>query len=331
MGTGRGLLLGALVAVIVLTGAPVAQAQLGAGRTYFVSPSGSDSAAGTTPLTAWRTVDRVNDATLAPGDTVLFQGGATFSDATLMPDESGSSTRRISFGSYGAGRATLADGVWMYGVSRLAFEGLAVAGATQGISASAGGPGVDHVLIRDVVIRDVGIGINSANAADEDWTIADSEISDTGDSGLILLGTGFTVAGNTIVDTGQDASIPYGKHGIYLKAADARVTGNTIRNFSANGVSARYRNSVIEGNVIEDGPIGIAWFQNDSVAGTSHWRGNVIRDTTSACIYVSATDSAGATRESFVIAGNLLSPAAGAHTDLRPTSGTYTVQGNVEL
>jgi putative cofactor-binding repeat protein len=328
---GRLLALCAVAAVAMAASAQVAAAQLSVGKTYFVSSSGSDSNAGTSPLAPWRTVGRVNNTTLNPGDTVLFQGGATFSDDTLIAGDSGTSTRRITFGSYGAGRATLTEGIWFSSVNYLTFENLAISGPNQGILASGGGSGADHILIRDVAISDVGIGINSANAADDDWTIVGSEIDDTGDSGLILQGTGFTVAGNTITDTGTDASLTYGKHGIYLKAADARVTGNTIRNFSANGVSARYRNSVVEGNVIENGAIGIAWFQEDGTAGTSEWRGNRVAGTTDACIYVSASDSAGATSESFVIAGNVLSKSSGVYMDLEPTTGTYTVQGNAQV
>jgi hypothetical protein len=302
-----------------------------AATTYYVSPTGSDSNSGTTPASPWRTVGRVNSAVLRPGDGVLFEGGQTFSDNTLMPDESGSTGTPIVFGSYGVGRAVLTQGVWFRSTNWLAFKDLAITGVSQGISASAGGTGSDHIVIQNVAIDHVSIGINSASGADDDWTIQNSVIDQTGDSGMILLGTGFLVSGNTVTNTGTDGSIPYGKHGIYLKAADARVVANTIRNFSANGVSARYRNSTIEGNTIDGGPIGIAWFQNDSVAGTSHWSGNQISNTTAASFYVSGSDDAGSTRESFVIAANTMSKRSGAYMDLQPTSGTYTVQGNVQL
>src|SRR6266487_4526021 len=47
----------------------------GSGVTYYISPAGSDSAAGTSPTTAWRTLGRANSASLRPGDRVLLQGG----------------------------------------------------------------------------------------------------------------------------------------------------------------------------------------------------------------------------------------------------------------
>jgi hypothetical protein len=53
----------------------LAMPALACAASYYVSPSGSDFAAGTSPSTAWRTVARVNSAALVAGDTVLFQGG----------------------------------------------------------------------------------------------------------------------------------------------------------------------------------------------------------------------------------------------------------------
>ncbi len=53
------------------------------GTTYYVSLSGSDSNTGTSPASAWRTVGRVDQAELKPGDGVLFEGGATFTDTHL--------------------------------------------------------------------------------------------------------------------------------------------------------------------------------------------------------------------------------------------------------
>jgi hypothetical protein len=48
--------------------------------TYYVSPQGDDNNAGTSPETAWRTIDQVNKVSFRPGDQILFQGGATFGE-----------------------------------------------------------------------------------------------------------------------------------------------------------------------------------------------------------------------------------------------------------
>jgi hypothetical protein len=299
------------------------------GATYYVSPSGSDSNSGLTPGSAWRTIAKINRAALEPGDGVLLEGGATFSDGELTPPRSGASGAHIVFGSYGGGRAVLTKGIWLRNSSWLAFQDLGIVGAGQGVVASANGSGTSHVVLQGLHISDVGIGINAANAADADWRIESSTIDGADDSGIILLGSRHDVVSNTILHTGRDASISYGKHGIYLKASHSEVIANTITDFDDDGVSIRYRNSVVLGNSIANGAHGIAWHQYDTQAGTSHWRQNSISGTTAAGIYVSPGDVGGATRESFIIADNTIDPASGRHVDLRPTSGEYSTAGNV--
>jgi hypothetical protein len=311
--------------------APAPQASI-TGRAYYVSPSGSDTNAGTSPQAAWRTVARANRASLSPGDGILFQGGATFSDDALMPDASGAQGSPLVFGSYGTGKASFTKGAWFMSKSWLAFTDLSFTGSSQGVSGSINGSGSDHILVQDSSFADLGIAVNAANHSDSDWTLRNNHIDGIRDSGVILNGDGHVVDGNTILNTGTDSSIPYGKHGIYLKSSDSRVTGNTIRSFEANGVSTRYRNAVIEDNVISGGQIGIAWFQNDPDSGTSFWRNNTISETSTVSLYVSRSDDAGATRESFVVSGNRLTRAGSSYyTDFQPTSGAYTLLPNIQL
>jgi len=306
-------------AAFVATYAPVPAIT---GTTYYVSPSGSDSNSGTSPISAWRTVKRVNEASLAPGDGVLFQGGATFSDETLMPETSGTVGSLIVFGSYGTGNATLPKGVWFRGKDDLAFEHLTI--ESEG---NLQGTGSD-ITVEWCSIGNDSLPINAAGG-NSDWTIDDNTIDHAGNSGMLLEGENFIVSGNTITNTGLDASIPYGKHGIYLKVSNATVTNNTITNFSADGISVRYRNSTLTGNHISNGEVGIAWFQYDPIAGTSRWTENTITGTTEAGIYVSPSDKGGETRESFIIEHNTLQPATGVYMNLHPTTGTYTLENNL--
>src|SRR5688572_11360193 len=79
--------------------------------TYYVSPSGSDSASGSSESSAWKSVSRVNSAKLNDGDKVLFKGGSTFSGSlSIGSSESSSPSNPITFGSYGSGRATISSG-----------------------------------------------------------------------------------------------------------------------------------------------------------------------------------------------------------------------------
>jgi hypothetical protein len=65
----------ALAAVAGLALAGPAEAR--SATTFYVSPTGSDSASGTQSQ-PWRSVDRVSRAALQPGDQVLFKRGGTY-------------------------------------------------------------------------------------------------------------------------------------------------------------------------------------------------------------------------------------------------------------
>lgn len=78
------------------------------GTTYYVSNSGSDTNAGTSAL-PWKTVAKVNGASLQPGDTVLFERGGFWAEA-LNITQSGTSARRIKIGAYGSGARPIFDG-----------------------------------------------------------------------------------------------------------------------------------------------------------------------------------------------------------------------------
>ena len=70
-------------------------------ETYHVSNAGADVNDGKTPDTAWCTLDRVNGAALAPGDSVLFRRGNSWR-GQLRPC-SGNDTAPILYGAYGTG------------------------------------------------------------------------------------------------------------------------------------------------------------------------------------------------------------------------------------
>jgi len=291
-------LLAGLVFLVVAAGPAGAAA-----RTFYVSPSGSDSNSGNSPGRAWRSLYRVNKAHLHPGDMVLFQAGSSFADEALMPGwgsaVSGTARQPVVFGSYGAGQASIPQGIWIKGERNLVFENLAL-GPSGGVSGTGDRDTVQGCAIRDLMTSpEIAINVIGSH-----WRIRHNTIDQTGDSGMLLRGDHFNVTGNSISNTGQDPRITYGSHGIYLKAADSRVIANTITRFRDVGVSVRYRNSLVKDNTIGGGKFGIAWFQYDTIRGTSRWIDNTISFTQSAGIYVSPRDIGGATNENFVIAGN---------------------------
>jgi hypothetical protein len=69
---------------------------------YYIDVfSGNDSNTGTSPEKAWKTIGRVNSATLIPGDSVLFKRGEVFR-GNLIP-ANGSMSGNITYADYGTG------------------------------------------------------------------------------------------------------------------------------------------------------------------------------------------------------------------------------------
>src|SRR5436190_4929895 len=70
--------------------------------TYYVSPGGSDQSSGLNPNSAWQTVGKVNSASFAPGDSILFQRGGEWHDS-LVASSSGLANLPITYDAYGSG------------------------------------------------------------------------------------------------------------------------------------------------------------------------------------------------------------------------------------
>jgi len=327
---------------------PAEARALANGRVFYVSAHGRDSDSGTDPAHAWHTVRRVDDARLAPGDTVLFHGGEQFSDDTLRPgwgSVSGRAGAPVTFASYGRGRAILTDGIWLGttapypdGASYLTFKNLAL-GPQQGFQGTG-----NHIALVGLKITNIvhprPAGETGIETEGSHWLIARNQIDGTGDSGM-LLGFGVSSAGdppggydytvdrNVINRTGLDPALNRGMHGIYLKVSDATIAHNVITNFSDDGVSARYRDAQIVDNYIAGGSIGIAWFQYDRSGGRSRFIDNTIVATTAAGIFVcGVAESCARPLETFVISGNRVIDGRGSFMNLQPGSGRYHLGRN---
>lgn len=81
--------------------------------TYYVSSSGDDGNNGTTTLSPWKTVAKVNTemngGVVALGDDVYFKRGDTFTDAYLNIKTGGNSTNHMIIGAYGTGNKPIFD------------------------------------------------------------------------------------------------------------------------------------------------------------------------------------------------------------------------------
>ena len=70
------------------------------GHTFYLSPAGSDANPGTDASHPYKSLEKVSNGFLQPGDTVLLQRGATFS-GKLGLWASGTAAQRITVASYG--------------------------------------------------------------------------------------------------------------------------------------------------------------------------------------------------------------------------------------
>jgi hypothetical protein len=275
--------------------------------TYYVSPSGDDARVGTAPTTAWKTLSKVNNTQLKPGDSVLLEGGQSF-EGPLVPWGSGRSGLPVTYSSYGTGNATISSQtnniVFLHAANWVTIQNLRLTslGADMHVIVSDPATTSAYVTIKNDLITDTAaFGINSPSLTDHDWTIQGNTISKTGATGVTFRGAGFKVIGNMIQDTGLNPT--EAAHGVYAKGPAAQVIGNVITNFNASGVSIRYPNSVVQGNAISGGVIGISHFQDQGVVtgGTSRIAYNRISGISSAGMYLD-----GSSLESFVIADNTI-------------------------
>lgn len=63
--------------------------------TYYVDPSGSDSQSGTSPTSAWQSVDKVNSTSFSAGDSILFKRGEVWNEG-LETTSSGSAESTVT-------------------------------------------------------------------------------------------------------------------------------------------------------------------------------------------------------------------------------------------
>lgn len=325
------------------------------GTTIYVSAAGSDANTGRSEASPYATVAKALTQTLEPGDGVLLRGGDTFAEG-LSVSVSGIEGSPIVFGSYGNGNPILAGQIFPSpGPDWLTFDHLTVKATGSSVSSLAGFG--NHIRIQNCNMTSelataitVSSGLRKRTGPIvEDyltppvgWEILHNVIHDTGDSGILIgaaieqaqhgseeestgrrtaefPGEGMVIEGNIICRTGTNAALTYGKHGIYLKAKNSTVRRNLITEFSADGVSQRYSNCIVEENQISSGPIALAFFQygNASTLGESTWARNTINNVNAAAFYAPSTETSWTggvataipTAEAFILSGNVVSGA----------------------
>jgi hypothetical protein len=109
---------------VVTFGMAASPIQTEGGTAYFVDcEGGADSNSGTSSAAPWKSLDKINETTFAPGDSILLKRG-TSCRGVLWPKGSGQRGRPIVLGAYGAGALPLV-------VNPLVDSPMRAAGATE--------------------------------------------------------------------------------------------------------------------------------------------------------------------------------------------------------
>ena len=175
--------------------------------TYYVSASGSDSAKGTSPSSSWKTIAKVTATSLVAGDTVLFNGGDTFSDAKLVLAAAGTASSPITVGSYGSGNATLSNGtddaIYVTGggyvIKNLNVTGRAGSTNYSGIQFYASGTRrLPAISVMNCVVTGwkfgINIGTNVATAGYNGITLNGNTTNGNANTGILIYGATFNPA-----------------------------------------------------------------------------------------------------------------------------------------
>jgi hypothetical protein len=212
---------------------------------YYVSSAGNDANSGKSISQAWKSISRVNESKLAPGDFVLFEGGSSFSGTVeLNRNDSGNAALPFTLSSYGDGFALIdgennlalkAENCSYFTIKRLHFKG---AGRKEGNQSDGVYiTGCDHFQIDSSEVsgfQHCGISIFKCS----DARITHVYAHDNGFAGI-------HVSGTTIWDKDK-----YDNTNIYIASCIAENNPGDLTvtdNHSGNGILA----SSVRGGIIE--------------------------------------------------------------------------------
>jgi hypothetical protein len=255
--------------------------------TYYLSPTGSDTNAGTSIALAWKTIARADQTTFHAGDSLLLQGGATFTgDLTFTATDTGTAASPISVSSFGSGDASISagntDGITITNTAGISISNLTIVGAGPTTNTGAGidlldnqtgqpqlsGISITNVSVSGFGFVGIGIGSTSLTSGFNNVSITDSTVYNDNEAGI------FSYAGNYTANPA-----PYGlaNSNIYVGHVIAYGnTGHSGTNDSGNGIElGNVNDATIERCVAYDngasnvstsgGPVGIWTYNSNDV------------------------------------------------------------------
>ncbi len=251
---------------------------------FYVSPSGSDGASGTSTATPWRTIDRVNQQVLRPGDSVLLLGGSRFAGTMrVTAGEAGSAALPVRIGSYGPGRATIApsddSAIVVHNTAGVDIRDLNLLGnpGSRGVSGvnayndlegdvKLGGLSIERIEVSGFF---AGIAVGGGRSASgfRDVVVSDAVVHDNVHAGLTFYGPTF----NAQHPTYAHEQVRVQRVHAYRNRGDA---SNLVTNSGHGIVLGSVRGAVVDrsranenGDLCNapEGPVGIWTYDSDSV------------------------------------------------------------------
>lgn len=199
--------------------------------TFYVSSGGSDASSGTSAGEAWRTIDRVNSATLSAGDQVLFRAGDTWmvtSSVGRLRAQTG-----VSYSRFGTGANPLIDGG---GTAPATWQGLIEAASVTDVTID----GID-------VTRSGVFGVMSTDSSR--IVIRNLKADSTNGSGVVSIrGTDVTI---DHVEVANVLSHPH--ESVTISGTDGFVLSNSFIHdgaFAGLDMKNNARNGTVFGNEI---------------------------------------------------------------------------------
>jgi parallel beta helix pectate lyase-like protein len=245
--------------------------------TYYVKSTGSDGANGTSPGTAWKTLTPVNGHTFVPGDTILFNGGDTFTGGLFVQNVASDSANPITFDSYGTGRATISSaagtiGCYIYKmggvvIQNLNFTGPGVATANKdGIQFYNDAVSTLYPYIRIIgcnatgYVNGISIGGGNGSSGYSDVRIENCDCYTNSKNGIITFATNNNSNSNIYIGHCK----AYNNTGI---AGQTSPTGSGIQIGEVDTCTVEYCLAYGNGatNTFSQGPVGMWCYDSNAV------------------------------------------------------------------
>lgn len=174
--------------------------------TYYVAANGSDSNSGTSSSSPWATMNNTYGINWRAGDSLLFRGGDTFAGMVWVGGAAGTQAAPITIGSYGTGRATIANnnstGIYIENTNHIVVQDLTIvgtAGTSEGINVYNTQTGrTSGLTIRRCEVRawqkGIVIGSSTASNGTNGVLVEDVDVHSNSRDGLTVYGA---VSGTT--------------------------------------------------------------------------------------------------------------------------------------